>query len=65
MAPDWADRYNGQQGDIWDPQKDMALALLGATLSTLVSAWFQTLRRSKATSRANGGPGGAEAAKPQ
>lgn len=25
-----ADRYNGQQGDIWDAQKDMALAALGA-----------------------------------
>jgi putative membrane protein len=27
-----ADRYNGQQGDIWDAQKDMALAALGAIL---------------------------------
>ncbi len=25
-----ADRYNGQQGDAWDAQKDMALAALGA-----------------------------------
>jgi putative membrane protein len=25
-----ADAYNGQQGDMWDPQKDMALAALGA-----------------------------------
>src|SRR5690606_6454139 len=25
-----ADSYNGQQGDIWDAQKDMALALAGA-----------------------------------
>ncbi|WP_156421075.1 DUF2238 domain-containing protein, partial [Sphingopyxis sp. H077] len=24
--------YNGQQGDIWDAQKDMALATLGAIL---------------------------------
>ncbi len=29
-AGETADRYNGQQGDMWDPQKDMALALLGA-----------------------------------
>ena len=29
-AGETADRYNGQQGDIWDAQKDMALALLGA-----------------------------------
>ncbi|MBL0769071.1 DUF2238 domain-containing protein [Sphingopyxis sp. XHP0097] len=29
-AGETADRYNGQQGDMWDAQKDMALALLGA-----------------------------------
>ncbi len=31
-APELADRYNGQQGDVWDAQKDMALACLGAVL---------------------------------
>lgn len=31
-AGETADRYNGQQGDIWDAQKDMALALMGAVL---------------------------------
>ncbi|HEY0597093.1 DUF2238 domain-containing protein [Sphingopyxis sp.] len=31
-AGETADRYNGQQGDIWDAQKDMALAVLGAIL---------------------------------
>ncbi len=36
VAPDWADRYNGQQGDLWDAQKDMALALLGAFLASIV-----------------------------
>jgi putative membrane protein len=30
-----ADDYNGQQGDIWDAQKDMALAGGGALLSAL------------------------------
>ena len=33
-----ADDYNGQQGDIWDAQKDMALALLGAAASAAVLA---------------------------
>lgn len=33
-AGETADRYNGQQGDIWDAQKDMALALLGALIVT-------------------------------
>ena len=31
-AGETADRYNGQQGDVWDAQKDMALATLGAIL---------------------------------
>jgi putative membrane protein len=30
MAGADADLYNGQQGDLWDAQKDMALAFLGA-----------------------------------
>jgi putative membrane protein len=30
-----ADAYNGQQGDIWDAQKDMALAALGAVIAAL------------------------------
>jgi putative membrane protein len=32
-GPD-ADAYNGQQGDMWDAQKDMALAGLGAGMAT-------------------------------
>ena len=31
-----ADWYNGQQGDAWDPQKDMAAAQLGSALSLLL-----------------------------
>jgi putative membrane protein len=31
-APEVADRYNGQQGDAWDAQKDMALAIVGSLL---------------------------------
>ncbi len=30
MAPGAADAYNGQQGDLWDAHKDMALALAGS-----------------------------------
>lgn len=33
MAGAVADRYNGQQGDFWDAQKDMALAGLGALIA--------------------------------
>lgn len=30
FAPAYAESYNGQQGDMWDPQKDLALAGVGA-----------------------------------
>lgn len=33
-----ADAYNGQQGDIWDAQKDMAIAAFGAFLSAARTA---------------------------
>jgi putative membrane protein len=36
-GPD-ADAYNGQQGDMWDAQKDMSFALVGATLALVVLA---------------------------
>jgi putative membrane protein len=35
-APDYAEAYNGQQGDMWDAQKDMALAMGG---SFAVAVW--------------------------
>ncbi len=37
MDPADAEAYNGQQGDIFDAQKDMALAALGAALATLAA----------------------------
>jgi putative membrane protein len=45
MAPDWAESYYGQQGDPWDAQWDMALAICGA-LSGLAAAFPWWLRRS-------------------
>ena len=36
LSPEQADAYNGQQGDMWDAQKDMALAMLGAILMILI-----------------------------
>jgi putative membrane protein len=33
VAPDMAADYNGQQGDPWDAQKDMAMAIVGAVLA--------------------------------
>lgn len=37
MAGPDALAYNGQQGDVWDPQKDMALAASGAVLAAVIS----------------------------
>lgn len=35
FAPHYAESYNGQQGDLWDPQKDLALAGIGAIISAI------------------------------
>ncbi|TPE64776.1 DUF2238 domain-containing protein [Sandaracinobacter neustonicus] len=35
LAPDMANEYNGQQGDMWDAQKDMAAAIVGAVIAAL------------------------------
>ena len=47
MTAEEADYYNGQQGDMWDAQKDMALALVGSTGMFLVYAVRCLVRRSK------------------
>ena len=39
VASERALRYNGQQGDVWDAQKDMACALAGALLASLPLLW--------------------------
>lgn len=36
LSPEAADQYNGQQGDMFDAPKDMALALLGALAGLVV-----------------------------
>ena len=41
MSPDAAERYNGQQGDIWDAHADMALALGGAVFSALLAVGLE------------------------
>jgi putative membrane protein len=38
LAPDLAEAYNGQQGDMWDAHKDMALALTGGVVSLALVA---------------------------
>jgi len=43
-AGETADRYNGQQGDIWDAQKDMAFATLGAILVMMIAPLVRNRR---------------------
>lgn len=43
LAPELAEAYNGQQGDIFDAQKDMAVAAAGA----LVAVFIALLSRSR------------------
>ncbi len=38
MSPDATERYNGQQGDMWDAHRDTALALGGAVFSAVILA---------------------------
>lgn len=47
MSPATADSYNGQQGDLWDAQKDMALALIGSTIAALFYLFKYKLISSK------------------
>ena len=43
LSPEDAENYNGQQGDIWDAQKDMFMATLGAILSTTIISSLKKL----------------------
>lgn len=42
VSPELGDAYLGTQGDIWDAQKDMGLALLGAALSMALTLFIET-----------------------
>ena len=45
LSPQDANEYNGQQGDLWDAQKDVSLALIGALLG-LAALLARRARRS-------------------
>ncbi len=44
VAPGTGDAWLGTQGDVWDPQKDMGLAALGALLCMCVTALVRRVR---------------------
>lgn len=39
LSPEQAEAYNGQQGDMFDAQKDMGLAFLGSLLASAAVVW--------------------------
>jgi len=45
LSPQDAEDYNGQQGDMWDAQKDMALAFTGAIINLLISIIKRKFRK--------------------
>ncbi len=45
VSPEAGDAYLGTQGDIWDAQKDMGLAALGALICMSVTAVLRTIRK--------------------
>ena len=47
MTSEEADYYNGQQGDIWDAQKDMALAMLGSFIMAVLYLIRRTTNRQR------------------
>jgi putative membrane protein len=54
MAPLDAEVYNGQQGDMWDAQKDMALAMGGAILVAVVYALVTRYAKANRRASSNG-----------
>ncbi|PYP15254.1 MAG: DUF2238 domain-containing protein [Gemmatimonadetes bacterium] len=44
VAPGTGDAWLGTQGDVWDPQKDMGLAAVGALLCMCLTALIRRLR---------------------
>lgn len=45
VSPDAGDAYLGTQGDVWDAQKDMALAAAGAVLCMIATGLIRTVRK--------------------
>jgi putative membrane protein len=57
FAPDWAEAYNGQQGDIWDAQRDMACAAVGAFIAAGWIGLKQRVMTPRTPSPSGRGPG--------
>lgn len=49
VSPEAGDAYLGTQGDIWDAQKDMGLAAVGAVICMAATAVIRTMRKKSHT----------------
>jgi putative membrane protein len=47
VSPELGQEYLGTQGDQWDAQKDMGLAIVGTALATLATPWLSSLLQGK------------------
>lgn len=45
LSPERAEAYNGQQGDVWDPQKDLLMAAIGSVIAAAI-VWRRPYRPS-------------------
>jgi putative membrane protein len=56
VSPELGAAYNGIQGDIWDAQKDAALAMTGAVITmTLAASWSGAIARGARSLRSSEG----------
>lgn len=46
LSPEAAENYNGQQGDLWDAQKDMLLATIGAICAAIIQRLYAFINKS-------------------
>ena len=46
LSPEDAENYNGQQGDLWDAQKDMLLATIGAICAAIIQRLYAFINKS-------------------
>ena len=53
LSPEQAEAYNGQQGDMFDAQKDMGLAFVGSLLACLEIGWRRHRERVRGAAAAS------------
>jgi len=47
VSPELGDAYLGTQGDVWDAQKDMLAATVGAIIAMALTSFFRNIFKRK------------------